>query len=214
MKLKLAMLRKLVFLLAILFGLSAVSIAAVRSHPPLHLRHGLKISKLSGEPLIKAACQGIGDNETACITTLQSAPPDQQVDATNLALYALRYVENHAETIIAGIKNFSTVPDVAPMLQSALTDCTEQYTSIDDLIETAQDAVVANNSDDAQKFIIAAVASIDVCDNQLQASEAEEKAENRQGEGAESVDMEKGLKKYNLFHRNLLLAVLNILTID
>ncbi|KAL8531007.1 hypothetical protein ACS0TY_007859 [Phlomoides rotata] len=206
------MLTKLVFVLTLLFGVSAASIAAVRPHLPLYLRHGLKISKLSGEPLIKAACQGIGDNETeSCVSTLQSAPSDQQANANSLALYTLRYVENHAETIVAGIKNFSTVPDVAPMLQSALTDCREQYTSIDDLIETATDAVERNNYADAQKFINAAISSIDVCNNQLQESSTEEQAENRQGE---SVDMEKELKKYNLLHRNLLNAALNILTVD
>lgn len=129
----------------------------------------------------------------------------------SLISWVCRYVENHAETIVAGIKNFSTVPDVAPLLQSALTDCTEQYTSIDDLIETATDAVLGKKYADAEQFIIAAVSSIDLCDSQLKVSTAGEKAENREGE---SVDMEKGLKKYNLLHRNLLLAVLNLLTID
>lgn len=89
------MLTKLVFLLALLFGVSAASISAVRPHLPLSLRTSLKISTLSGEPLIKAACQGIGDNETECVSTLQSAPSDQKADASNLALFTLRYIINN-----------------------------------------------------------------------------------------------------------------------
>lgn len=76
------MLCKLVFLLVLLFGL----VGAAR--PQFH--HGQKISKLSGDALIQAACRGV-DDEPECISTLQSAKPDQKADAIALALFTLRY---------------------------------------------------------------------------------------------------------------------------
>lgn len=80
------MLCRLVLLLTILFSVSA----AVRPQPHHQLRHGQKISKLSGDALIQAACNGVGDDESECISTLQSAAPDQKADANALALFTLK----------------------------------------------------------------------------------------------------------------------------
>ncbi|XP_057790412.1 uncharacterized protein LOC131007283 [Salvia miltiorrhiza] len=199
------MLCKSVFLLALLFGL----VAAAR--PQFH--HGQKISKLSGDALIQAACDGVslGGDESECVSTLKSATPDQKADANALALFTLRFVENHAENITTAIKKISAVPDVGPFLQSALTDCMEQYNSLDDLIEDANDAVSSHSYPDAQKFIMAGFSSVELCDSQLKASNFEEKAENKTGE---DVVMARDLTKYVLLHKKLLAATLNILTLD
>lgn len=194
------MLYKLVFVLALLFG------AAVDAVRPQQLRHGVKISQLSGDALIESAC---GGGESECISTLQSAPADQKADANGLAFFTLRFVENHAENITSGIKKISAIPDVAPMLQSALTDCMDQYNSLDDLIEDAILAVESHTYPEALKFISAGLTGIDLCDSQLKTSNFEERAENKTGH---DFQMATDLTKYNLLHKKLLAAAQNILT--
>ncbi|KAI3449456.1 hypothetical protein Pfo_006121 [Paulownia fortunei] len=204
------MLYKLFFLLALLFGLSlsAAPITALRPLLRLQLRHSHKISKLSGDPLIQTACRGVGDYESECISTLQSAPPHQKADVNGLAFFTLRFVEDHAVNLTVDIKKFAANPDLAPLLQSALSDCMDQYNPLDDLIEDAINAVLANAYSDAQKFIEAAISDIEVCDSQLKASNLEEKAENKTGE---DFQLAKNLKEYNDFLQNILSAALNVL---
>lgn len=126
-------------------------------------------------------------------------------------MYACRFVENHAENITAGIKKINAMPDVAPLLQSALTDCMDQYNSLDDLIEDASIAAEAKNYPDAQKFVMASLNGLDLCDSHLKSSDFEEKVEKKTGQ---DFEMATGLYKYTLLHKKLLYAALNILSLD
>ncbi|XP_047969841.1 pectinesterase inhibitor 1-like [Salvia hispanica] len=197
------MLRKSFLLLALLFGL----VGAARPH----VRHGQKLSKLTGDALVEAACHGVGGNEADCISTLQSATPVQKAEPNALAFFTLKFVENHAENITDSIQKLNADSDVDPQLQSALTDCMDQYESIDDLIEDANDGVGTRNYPDAQKFITAALSGAELCSSQLKNSNFEEK---KDCEDAETVDMARDLTKYVVLHKQLLSAALNILTID
>lgn len=87
----------------------------------------------------------------------------------------------------------------------------DQYESLDDLIEDANDGVGTRNYPDAQKFIMAALSSVDLCSSQLKNSKFEEKTEC---EDEENVEMARDLAKYVVLHKQLLSAALNILTID
>ncbi|KAL6564167.1 hypothetical protein OROMI_015617 [Orobanche minor] len=194
-----------VLLLAL--SLSAEQIAADRPLLRLQLRNDNKASTLSGDPLIQTACRGVGDFESECISTLQSAPPHQKADANGLAFFTLRFVEDHAVNLTVDIKKV-TVSDLSPLLQSALSDCLDQYNPLDDLIEDAINAVLANVYADAQKFVEAAITDINVCDSQLKASNLDEKTENKAGD---DVQLAKNLKEYNVFLKNILSAALNIL---
>ncbi|KAL6505041.1 hypothetical protein OROGR_024858 [Orobanche gracilis] len=176
-----------------------------------------KASTPTGDPLIQTACRGVGDFESECISTLRSAPPHQKADANGLAFFILslrqyhltfpRFVEDHAVNLTVDIKKV-TVSDLSPLLQSALSDCLDQYNPLDDLIEDAINAVLENLYADAQKFVEAAMTDINVCDSQLNASNLEEKAENKTGD---DVQLAKNLKEYNVFLKNILSATLNIL---
>ncbi|GER24719.1 plant invertase/pectin methylesterase inhibitor, partial [Striga asiatica] len=125
----------------------------------------------------------IGGFEKECISTMQSATPHQKADANGLAFFTLKFVEeeDQAVNLTADIKKV-TLSDVSPLLQSALSDCLDQYNPLDDLIEDAINAVLGNAYVDAKKFIEAAMSDIDVCDSQLKASNVEEKAENKNGD--------------------------------
>ncbi|KAL1553029.1 hypothetical protein AAHA92_13756 [Salvia divinorum] len=197
------MLRKSVLLLALLLGL----VGAARPH----IRHGQRISKLSGDALVEAACHGGGGDEADCVSTLKSASPNQKAEANALAYFALRFVENHAENITDSIQKLNAVPDFDPLLQSALTDCMDQYESLDDMIEDANDAVASRSYPDAQKFIIAALSSVELCSSQLKASNFEGNTDNN---NAQNVRMARDLTKYVVLHKKLLSAALNILTVD
>lgn len=87
----------------------------------------------------------------------------------------------------------------------------EQYNSLDDLIEDAETALQSNSYPDAQKFISAGLSGVQLCDSQLKASNFEEKVENKTGQ---HFGMAMDLKKYNLLHKKLLSAALNILTLE
>lgn len=76
------MLCNLFFLLALLCGAGA----AVRPN------FTQKISHLSGDALIQAACSGVADDVAECISALQTARPDQKADANALVLFTLGYV--------------------------------------------------------------------------------------------------------------------------
>ncbi|PIN04427.1 hypothetical protein CDL12_23037 [Handroanthus impetiginosus] len=202
------MLCKLFFLLALLFGLGLSSAAAAVPLPRLQLRRNHKITELSNDPLIKAACRGVGDHESECISTLQSAPQHQKADADGLAFFTLRYVEDHAVNLTVDIKKIIQGPDVAPLLQSALSDCMDQYNPLDDLIEDAINALLAKAYSDAKKFVDAAISNIDECDKEFKASNLQEKAENKTGDNDVYVNF---MKEYNVFLKNMLSAALSIL---
>lgn len=86
-----AMFYRLFLLSALLFGLSLPAATAGRTGLQLHIRRGQKISELSGEPLITAACGGTAEFESECVSTLQSAPPHQKADSNGLAFFTLKY---------------------------------------------------------------------------------------------------------------------------
>ncbi|KAL7151155.1 hypothetical protein ABFS83_04G012600 [Erythranthe nasuta] len=205
-----AMSCKLFFLSALLLGLGLIAAPTTAGRPSLHLQlHRIqKISKLSGDPLVKAACAGTAEFEPECVSTLQSAPPHQRADGDGLAFFALRFVEDHAVNITTDIKKFLAVPDLAPLLQSALSDCMDQYNPLDDLIEDAINAILAKAYSDAEQFIDAAITDINQCDAQLKAHNSEEKAENKTGE---DVQLAKNLTEFNLFLKKMLSAAMNIL---
>ncbi|GFQ04117.1 hypothetical protein PHJA_002555600 [Phtheirospermum japonicum] len=197
---------RLFFLSAVLLGLS-LSASAEQPLLRLKLRYGNKVSTLSGDPLIETACRGVGEFESECIATLQSAPSHQKADANGLSFFTLRFVMDHAVNLTVDIKKLK-VSDLSPLLQSALNDCLDQYNPLDDLIEDAINAVLANSYADAQKFIDAAMTDINVCDSSLKASNMEEKLENKTGD---DVQLAKNLKEYNVFLKNILSAASNIL---
>lgn len=87
----------------------------------------------------------------------------------------------------------------------------DQYNSLDDLIEDANEAVSSHSYPDAQKYIRAGLSGVQLCNSQLKASKFEEKAENKTGQ---DVRMARDLTKYVLLHQKLLSAALNILTLD
>ncbi|KAL0435908.1 UNVERIFIED_CONTAM: hypothetical protein Sradi_0298700 [Sesamum radiatum] len=204
---------KLFFLSALLFALCHST--AAKPQPPklrLHLHLTQKISKQSGNPLIETACRGVGSHESECVATLRSAPPHQQAAASELAFFTLRYVEDHAVNVTSKIKtivgNFS---DLAPLLQAALSDCLDQYNPLDDLIEDAMNMLLGKSYEEAKKFLSAAITNIDMCDAQLKASNAEEKAEKK---SEIEIEWSQDLKDYNDFLRSLLTAAQNILKAD
>ncbi|KAL3648065.1 hypothetical protein CASFOL_009033 [Castilleja foliolosa] len=197
---------RLFFVSAILLGLS-LSASADQPLPHLKLRYGNKVSTLSGEPLIETACRGVGEFESECISTLQSAPSHQKADANGLTFFTLRFVMDHAVNLTVDIKKLK-ISELSPLLQSALNDCLDQYNPLDDLIEDATNSVVANSYAEAQKFIDVAMTDINVCDSSLQASNMEEKLEGKTGD---DVQLAKNLKEYNVFLKNILSAASNIL---
>lgn len=83
------MLCNLFFLLALLCGAGAAVRPSFTQH---QLRYGQKISHLSGDALIQAACSGVAEDVAECISALQSARPDQKADANALVLFTLGYV--------------------------------------------------------------------------------------------------------------------------
>ncbi|KAL3827807.1 hypothetical protein ACJIZ3_016609 [Penstemon smallii] len=199
---------KFLFLFALLFGLSHCP-ALITADPHvsrLHLTH--KISKVSGEPLVQNACRGVGDYESECILKLQSAPPHQKADGNGLAFFTLRFVEDHAANLSDAIKKTGTNPDLYPLLQSAISDCLVQYNPLDDLVENAINAVLANAYSDAIQFIEAAISNTEECDSELKTSYLEEKAEGKQGEEVQFAARD--LKENNMFLKNMLSAALNI----
>ncbi|KAL3644752.1 hypothetical protein CASFOL_009932 [Castilleja foliolosa] len=200
------MLCKLFFLSAVLLGLS-LSASAEQPLPRLKLRYGNKVSTLSGEPLIETACRGVGEFESECISTLQSAPSDQKANANGLTFFTLRFVMDHAVNLTVDIKKLQ-ISELSPLLQSALNDCLDQYNPLDDLIEDATNSVLTNSYSEARKFIDAAMTDIDECDSSLKASNMEEKLENKTGD---DVQLAKNLKEYNVFLKNILSAASNIL---
>ncbi|CAA0828222.1 Unknown protein [Striga hermonthica] len=173
--------RLLIFLSAVVVGFSLAGATASLPLLRLQLSFGNQLAVVSGDPLIQTACHGVGGFEKECISTLQSAPPHQKADANGLAFFTLKFVEDQAVNLTAGIKKV-TLSDVSPLLQSALSDCLDQYNPLDDLIEDAINAVLGNAYADAKKFIEAAMSDIDVCDSQLKASNVEEKVENKNGD--------------------------------
>ncbi|KAL2454438.1 PMEI domain-containing protein [Abeliophyllum distichum] len=58
-------------------------------------------------------------------------------------------------------------PDLVHMVQSSLSDCTDQYNSVGDLIEDAINAIFASVYSNAIKFLEATIGDIDTCGSLL-----------------------------------------------
>ncbi|KAL2543161.1 Plant invertase/pectin methylesterase inhibitor [Abeliophyllum distichum] len=61
----------------------------------------------------------------------------------------------------------ANAPDLVPMVQFSLSDCIDQYNSVEDLIEDAINAIFAGVYNDAIKFLEAAVGDVDTCSSLL-----------------------------------------------
>ncbi|KZV51216.1 Pectinesterase inhibitor [Dorcoceras hygrometricum] len=184
---------------------SPVVSASLRHHLLPHISHIQRTSDVQDTSLIQKACHGVGDSESDCLSTLESAAPHQKNDPNGLAFFTLRFVEDHAANLSFRIKKFAVTPDLPPALQSTLSDCMDQYNPVDDLIEDAINAVLANVYSDAEKFIDAAIANIMACDTQIKSIHFDENS------GEESTGMAKDLSESNGFSKKMLFAAFNIL---
>lgn len=134
-----------------------------------------------------------------------------QNKSKNVTIYYVfwsRFVEDHAVNLTVDIQKYISDPDLAPLFQSALSDCLDQYNPLDDLIEDAINAVLAKDYGGAKKFVEAAVTNINSCDAEFKANDVQEEVEKKAGE---DVQLAKNLKEYNLFLKKMLSASLNIL---
>ncbi|XP_073136431.1 uncharacterized protein [Henckelia pumila] len=193
----------LAFLLLLCLVLESppVAFASLRHHLLLpHIINIQRTSDVQETSLIQKACHGVGDYESDCLSTLQSSAPHQKNDPNGLAFFTLRFVEDRAANLSYRIKAFAATPDLPPSLQSALSDCMDQYNPVDDLIEDAINAVLANVYTDAEKFMDAVMANIAACDSQIKSIIFD--------------GMAKDVSATNAFFRNMLSAAFNILRKD
>ncbi|XP_075508153.1 uncharacterized protein LOC142545049 [Primulina tabacum] len=200
----------LALILLICLGLESPPVAAALRHHLLpHISHIQRTSGLQETTLIQKACHGLGDYESDCLSTLQSSAPHQKNDPNGLAFFILRFVEDRAANLSFKIKKFAATPYLPPTLQSALSECMDQYNPVDDLIEDAINAVLANVYSDAEKFMDAAIANIASCDSQIKSFHSDD---DKSGE--EHVRIAKDVSESNAFFSNMLFAAFNILRKD
>ncbi|KAI4301434.1 hypothetical protein L6164_034713 [Bauhinia variegata] len=123
-----------------------------------------------GKELIDKVCQGSGVKDL-CLSILSSDPGSQEENENGLAMIVLSTANKNATDIIRHIKLLETNDSLAPMVQQGLADCRDTYQDAEDQLEDAVASLVEGNTKDAQKWLQAALAASDTCEDSLKGNE-------------------------------------------
>lgn len=194
--------KALIFVLSLVIVIASDTVEA-RS---LKVQKGKRVSKGSGEPLIKKACVGSGTDEKTCMGILEDC--DKKTDADDLALFAIKFVADQAGYVASKMKKISNDQNLDPMMDDSLEDCMEQYDSLDDVIEVAQSSLMDKTYDEAIKFTQDAIESLAKCDSGFSDTNKEEKVESN---SKKETKWSQELRDSNSLLKNMLRAASSIL---
>ncbi|KAK2965191.1 hypothetical protein RJ640_019946 [Escallonia rubra] len=122
--------------------------------------------------LVSNACERSTHKEF-CLSVLNSNPFSQQSSLQQLAFIALNVTSKNATATSEFIKQLanqiSIDSELEPYLQQSLTECSEAYQSVVELIDDSINSFFSQSEVGVESYLKAAIATIDTCDASIKA---------------------------------------------
>lgn len=121
-----------------------------------------------GKELINRICMLTPKTKDLCVEVLSSDPvrsPD--ADLKDLAIISLRVAAKNASSMLGDVKNMIDDVDLDPEVQQGLADCKETILDAESQLEDTIASLLAEDDDDGQTWLKAALAAITTCDDSI-----------------------------------------------